>query len=116
MGLCWSEPPAPPVKTYVTPPLKPCLSCGAWGQRAQGNEYCEQCLQKNAMKYAAPSAPPMYPPQPQYTYAVMPQQQQMYSYYQARPYQQSQQISTGSAVLGGFVLGAMTEDILDPTE
>ena len=85
------------------------------------------CLQKNAMRYIAPSqvpsAPPMYPPQ-QYTYA-MPQQQQyyqqpqMYTYAQSRPQyypQQQQQMGTGTAMVGGFVLGAMMEDILDPTD
>lgn len=120
MGLCWSEPPAPPVATNA-PTLKPCLSCGVW---VKGNDYCEPCLQKNAMRYIAPSAPPMYPPQPQYTYAVMPQQQQqqqMYAYYQARPYavqppQAPQQMGVGTAVLGGFVLGAVAEDILDPMD
>lgn len=118
MGICWSEPPAPPVATYTATPLKPCASCGVW---VKGNDYCEQCLQRNAMKYIQPSAPPMYPPQPQYqapqyTYAVPYQQQQMYAYYQARPPQQPQQISTGAAVLGGFLMGAVAEDIFDPTE
>lgn len=120
MGLCWSEPPAPPVTTYVAKPLQPCRSCGAW---VKGIDYCETCLQKNAMRSIAPSAPPQYVPQPQYvapqyTYAVPYQQQQMYQYqyYQARPQQQPQQMSTGTAVLGGFVLGAIAEDILDPTE
>lgn len=80
------------------------------------------------MKMVQPSAPPMqqphYPPQPQYTYAVPYQQQQMYSYYQARPPyqppyqppQQQQQMGTGTAMLAGFVLGAVAEDILDPTD
>lgn len=113
MGICWSDPPPvatqPPVTSY---PLKPCQMCGTW---VKGNDYCEPCLQRNAMKYVQPSAPPMYvPPQPQYTYAIPYQQQQMYSYYQARPPQQ--QMGTGTAVLGGFVLGAVMEDILDPTE
>jgi hypothetical protein len=116
MGLCWSEPPAPPVTTYVAKPLQPCRSCGVW---VKGNDYCEPCLQKNAMRSIAPSAPSLYPPQPQYgapqyTYAVPYQQQQMYQYYQTRPPQQ--QVSTGTAVLGGFVLGAIAQDILDPTE
>ena len=120
MGLCWSEPPAPPV---VATPSKPCSSCGVW---VKGNDYCEPCLQKNAMLYIAPSAPPMYPmyaTQPQYTapqYNAAPyQQQQMYQYqyYQARQQPQPQpQVSTGTAVLGGFVLGAIAHDMLDPTE
>ena len=110
MGICWSE---PPVATPVAQPLKPCASCGVW---VKGTDYCEPCFQKSTMRYVAPSAPPMYPPQPQYTYAVPYQQQQMYAYYQARPQPQQQQISTGTAVLGGFMLGAVVEDILDPME
>ena len=114
MGICWSEPPPnPPITSY---PMKPCLSCGSWAQKQQGADYCEPCLQRNTMKYVQPSAPPQYiPPQPQYTYAVPYQQQQMYNYYQARPPQQPQ-IGTGTAVLGGVLLGALADDILDPTE
>jgi hypothetical protein len=49
------------------------------------------------------------------------QQQQMYAYYQTRqqyppPPQQQQQMGTGTAMLGGFVLGAMVNEMLDPTE
>jgi hypothetical protein len=44
----------------------------------------------------------------------------MYAYQAPPPqYQQPQQqqgISTGVAVLGGFMLGSVMEDILDPTE
>ena len=106
MGICWSEPPPPPpVTTYTT---KPCGLCGAW---VKGQDYCDPCLRQ-------PSAPPMYippQPQPQYTYAVPYQQQQMYNYYQARP-QQQQQMGTGTAMIGGFVLGALVSDMMDPTE
>ena len=72
----------------------------------------------------APSAT-MYVPHteyqtPQYTYAVPYQQQQMYAYQAPPPqYQQPQQqqfMSTGAAVLGGFMLGAVVEDILDPMD
>lgn len=118
MGLCWSEPPAPVQQVPVVASYgQPCKRCGLWNPK----DYCEKCLQQNAMSYIAPSAP-MYPPQqpqPQYTYAVMPQQQQMYQYqyYQARPpIQQQPQMGLGTAVLGGFMLGAITEDILDPTD
>ena len=111
MGTCWSVPAAqPPIATY---PMKPCISCGSLAQKAPGYEYCDPCLQKSAMQYVAPSAPPMYQT-PQYTYAVPYQQQQMYAYYHTP--QQQQGISTGAAVLGGFMLGAVMEDILDPTE
>lgn len=121
MGICWSEPPPvaqPPLTSY---PMKPCASCGTWSQKPQGNDYCEACLQRNAMKYIQPSAPPMYtPPQPQYTYALPYQQQQMYNYYQARPPQyppqQQSQMGTGTALAAGFVLGAVVDDILDPMD
>lgn len=93
--------------------MKPCMSCGTWNPKSPGNDYCDVCLQKSAIQYVAPSAPPMYQT-PQYTYAVPYQQQQMYGYYQNPPQQQG--ISTGAAVLGGFMLGAVMEDILDPTE
>jgi hypothetical protein len=66
------------------------------------------------MRYAPPSAPP-YPSQ--YAYAVPYQQQQMYSSSQARPpLQQQQHLGTGTAMLGGFVLGAVAAEMLDPTE
>lgn len=74
------------------------------------------CLQKNAMRYIAPSAPPMQ--QPQYPYQVA--YQQMYTYAQPRPQyypqQQQPQMGTGTAVLGGFVLGAVMNEMMDPTE
>ncbi len=126
MGICWSEPPLPPAtQVPVLTSNQPCRGCGSWQKQATV-DYCEICLQKNAMKYMAPSAPP-YPtqaqyPQTQYTYAVPYQQQQqmqMYSYYQPRPPmyppQQQQQMGVGTAMIGGFVLGAVAEDILDPT-
>jgi hypothetical protein len=48
-----------------------------------------------------PSAPPYQAPR--YTVAVMPQQQQ-------------KQMGVGTAMVGGFVLGAIAEDSLDPSE
>jgi hypothetical protein len=109
MGICWSEPPVqqPPMQTKTPLPSAP--------------PYPQQYV--------------MYPPQQQqqqqqqYTYAAPQQQQyqqyqyqqpQMYTYAAPRPQyyppQQQQQMGTGTAVLGGFVLGAMMEDMLDPTE
>ncbi len=109
MGICWSDPPPPPHTmrtTYVT-----------------------------EAPFVKPSAPPMYPPpmyppqgyqqpvyqNPQYTYATMPgqmQQQQyqvpqMYTTYPAYPQQQNR-TSPGTAFVGGLVLGAVLEDIMDP--
>jgi hypothetical protein len=126
MGICWSEPPLPPAKQVpVVTSLQPCRTCGSW-QKQPSVDYCEICLQKNAMNYIAPSAP-SYQPQatysqtPQYTYAVPYQQQQMqmYSYYQPRPPMyppQQQQMGTGTALATGFVIGAIMDDILDPME
>jgi hypothetical protein len=66
--------------------------------------------------------PPMtqYPPtyNPNYTYAVQPQQV-YYQYPQQPMYQQyppQRQTSPVTAFVGGMVLGAVVEDILDPTE
>lgn len=78
--------------------------------------------------------PPLtqYPPQynAQYTYAVKPEQQTYYqpqqTVYYHQPYQavysqqyamqQQRQTSPATAFVGGLVLGALVEDILDPTE
>jgi hypothetical protein len=113
MGICWSEPPAQPQTQVSRSPV--------------------YIVDKA-------TAPPYYPPQPQlqsqYTYAVpyqqqqmytvpyqqqqqQQQQQQMYAYYQARqqyPPPPQQQMGTGTAMLGGFVLGAMVNEMLDPTD
>jgi hypothetical protein len=108
MGSCWSEPPI------------------AQAQR-QTPIYTEKI---------APTAPPMN----QYTYAVKPGQQMVYpqQQYVAYPYQQyqqqyfqqqypqqqyppqqyppQQQMGAGTAFVGGLILGAVVEDILDPIE
>jgi hypothetical protein len=108
MGLCWSEPPVQPVTTQqryvVESPLKP-----------SAPPYYQPPV------YPPPGYNPGYNPQvypnyqnPQYTYAVMPQQQQQM--YQQQIYQQQQQnrVSPGTAFVGGLVMGAVLEDILDP--
>ncbi len=104
MGLCWSEPPVAPVqRAYVV---------------------------ENPKSVA--TAPPYNPPS-QYTYAVYPPQQQQYpqqqypqqqqQYYYSQQvypqqvyYQQQQQnrVSPAGAFVGGLVLGAVMEDIIDP--
>ena len=133
MGICWSEPPPPPPVQQIT--YRKCLDCG----RMNRDEYCQSCLQRNAMSYIAPhqkpSAPPMYPPQPQYTYAqpqqiyTQPQQQytyaQPYTYANVYPQQQmyynQQQMNRPSnmgniatAAVGGYILGSVLEDMMDP--
>lgn len=147
MGICWSEPPVqytPPQQTTVVRTYPSCKSCGSWIKQS-GLDYCEACLQRNAMKVITPSAPPMQQYQyqqqyPQYTYAVQQQQQQQYpqytyavqqpqqAYYSPEQYppqqyppqqyrpQQQQQMSTATAIGTGFIVGALMEDILDPTD
>lgn len=97
MGICWSEPPVAPVQTtYTTKPTAP--------------------------PYQAPMdtyPPPIY--NPQYTYAVKPQEQVYYQYpvvYQQQyPVQQPQrQVSPATAFVGGLVLASIVDDILDPCE
>ena len=107
MGLCWSEPPPPPIvqsrpPMYIVDKSQP---------------------QPSAPPYQAPQYPPVGYQNPNYTYAVQyPQQQMVYQQpiaYISTPYQyppQQRQMGTGTAMLGGFVLGAVAEDILDPTE
>jgi hypothetical protein len=99
MGLCWSEPPVAPVqRTYVVENPKA-------------------------------SAPPMPAYQnPNYTYAMPPQQQwqpqqqqqqqpQYVPNYQVYPYQQQQQqnrVSPAGAFLGGLVVASVLDNIMDP--
>jgi len=104
MGLCWSEPPQPPV-AQSRPPV--------------------YLVEKSQV---VPTAPPYQAPQyqvpaytnPNYTYAVPYQQPQMVSYYQQHPQyyppQQQSQMGVGTAMVGGFLMGAVIDDILDPTE
>ncbi len=97
MGLCWSETIAPPVQSR--PPI--------------------YIVDKGAVPSAPPYQPPVsYPPQYTYAYPMPQQQQQMYAYYQT-PYvahPPPRQMGTGTAIAAGVVLGAVLEDILDPTE
>ncbi len=115
MGICWSEPPpappashAPPMQQQVTyVQYKYCKACGAMCN--YNSELCQRCIGK------IPSAPPYYAPQytPQ-TYYGNPTQ--TYAYYPQYMVQQQpqQKISTAGAVVGGVVLGAIMEDMMDP--
>ena len=103
MGICWSEPPPPPIvqsrpPIYIVDKSQP---------------------QPSAPPYQAPQYPPPQYQNPNYTYAVQYPQQQTY-YYQQPVYQQyppqQRQMGTGTAMATGFVVGAIMEDILDPTE
>ena len=99
MGICWSEPPVQQVQMKAPLPSAP----------PYPQQYPQQYYAQQQYTYA--------PQQQQYQY----QQPQMYTYAATRPQyyppqQQQQQMGTGTAVLGGFVLGAMMEDMLDPTD
>jgi len=128
MGICWSDPPVQPTRPHFPRENE------AIAQKT-GSLLGRQPVYIVDKVSPAPSAPPYYPPQPQlqqpqYTYAVpyqqqqqlyatpyqQQQQQQLYAYYQTRPQPQQQQMGVGTAMLGGFVIGAMVDDILDPTE
>ena len=144
MGICFSDSLQPqeyrpPVQQTTVIRYTNCKQCGGWVKQ-QNLEYCEICLQKNAMNVITPSAPPLQPQYrqqieyqqqyPQYTYAVQYPQQQ--TYYQQQPVSyvsppynqyppqqyppQQRQVSTGTAVAGGFLAGMLAESILDPTE
>lgn len=118
MGLCWSEPPSvgPSHPTGPTPPVQ-----------RQSPIYPEKVVP------TAPTYQQYATYNPNYTYAVRPQQEVYYQYpqqtyqqtypqygYQQYPPQQYPQqrqgMSTGAAVATGFVLGAIAENLLDPTE
>lgn len=135
MGICWSEPPnqytTPVQQTTVVRTYPGCKSCGGWIKQP-GLDYCDTCLQRSAMKVVMPSAPPPLQPQyqqqyPQYTYAVQQPQQ---TYYQQQPLSyanvpyvaqqyppqpQQRQMGTATAIGTGFVIGALMEDMLDPS-
>lgn len=140
MGICWSEPlpvgpshpTMPPQQTTVVRTYPGCKSCGGWIKQP-GLDYCEACLQRNAMKVITPSAPPPMQPQyqyqqqyPQYTYAVQQQQYPQYTYAVQQPQQpyyppqqyppQQRQMGPMGALATGFVVGAVMEDILDPMD
>lgn len=121
MGICWSEPPVQPVQqqqqvTYVQ--YKYCKACGAMCN--YNAELCQRCFQRSAMETVkpSPSAPPYNPPYiaPQtYGYPPQPQSYAYYPQYMAQQPQQRQgQISTAGAVVGGFMLGSIMEDVMDP--
>lgn len=115
MGVCWSEPsvaPSHPVQT-------------------RSPMYTEKVV-PTAPVYQPPLT--QYPPQynPQYTYAMKPDQQiyqQQQTVYYQQPYQmayqqypvqqvypQQRQTSPATAFVGGLVLGTIVDDIFDPTE
>ena len=113
MGACLSIPPEPPVKQHVAsvqPSAPP--------------------IQTYNQTYAPPYYNQMYAQQ--YTYAVKPQQVYYQQQPQQYPYPQYQYqfqtqppqvqpypprndgVSTGVAVAGGFLLGSILENMMDP--
>ena len=117
MGICWSEPPVAPVQSRS--PIYP----------EKPTPYQPPVTQYPPQYYNSQYTYAVKPqPQPQQVYYQYPQQQYPYTYSQAYPpqayqqypiQQQQQQQQQGSivpALVGGFVLGAMVDDILDPTD
>ncbi len=110
MGICWSGEPEPrprqvPVQ-YAVPTAPP----------AQYNpNYTYAVKPEQTMYYQAPQQYPQqyaqqYPQQYPQQYAQQyPQQYQVYQ-------PQRQTMSPGTAFVGGLVLGAVVEDILDPMD
>jgi len=125
MGICWSDP-EPPVKHVATviPTTVPV------------QQYTPPPSYNPNYTYA--TKPPVYsnyPQQPyaQQPYAQQPYVQQPYAQTYQQPYQQQyvqqyppqyqvyaqqprQTMSPGAAFVGGLVLGAVAEDILDPCD
>lgn len=119
MGICWSEPPSHP-------------STGPLPHVGQSHSpmYPEKVV-ATAPPYQYQPPMTQYPPQynPQYNYAVKPGEQVYYQYPQQNAQQytyayqypqqyppQQRQVSPVTAFVGGLVMGAIVEDILDPTE
>ena len=107
MGLCWSEPErqAPsmqPATSYVQPSAPPYNPNYTYAVKPQPQIYYQQ-------QYVQP--------QQQYIQQQYPQQQyQQYIQYQQYPPQRQQTVSPVAAVAGGFLLGAIAETIMDPTD
>jgi hypothetical protein len=122
MGICWSEPErqthvgkSEPVATYVQASAPPYNPNYTYAVKPQPQIYYQQQYVQPQQQYV----------QQQYIQAQYQQQQypQQYIQYQQYPQQQyPQRNTTGTgtgtvaAVAGGFLLGAITESILDPTD
>ena len=107
MGICWSEPPVQPNQGKVV--MAPVVSAPI----SSAPPY--QPYYTYAVKPEDPYS--QYPPQLQYTYAYpQPQQYQQQYVVQQYPQQQRQQMSPATAFIGGMVLGAVVDDILDPCD
>ena len=108
MGVCWSDPePQPPAKQnpVTVVPSAPVYQPPYQQQYPQYSQY--------AQPYT-PQYPYAMKPQEQMVYYQYPQQQQ---YFQQQMVQQrQQQMNPTTAFVGGLVLGAVAEDIFDPTE
>lgn len=107
MGICWSDP-EPPARhiTTVIPTAPPV-------QQYNPN-YTYAVKQEQPMGY-----PQAYPQQytQQYTQQYPPHYIQAYpQQYQVYAPQQRQTMSPATAFVGGLVLGAIAEDILDPCD
>ena len=117
MGICWSEPPVSqvspiqsrspmyPEKVVPTaPPYQPPMNQNQYAQYTYAVKPQQQYTQ--------------YPPQLQYTYAYPQYTQQYQQQYVVQQYPPQQRPTAGpvTAFVGGMLMGAIAEDILDPTE
>ena len=116
MGICWSDP-EPPVKHVATviPTTVPI------------QQYTPPPSYSPSYTYATKQQPPVYSNYPQQHYQQPYPQvyQQPYPQQYVQPYppqyqvyaqQPRQTMSPGAAFVGGLVLGAVAEDILDPCD
>lgn len=110
MGICWSAAPEPvPTATVYRQPEKP--------QYVQPMPYPQpypQQQQAYPQEKLYVQQQQTYPPQQQF----YPQQQQFYGQnpqYIQQPYYPPQQqgISTGTAIVGGMLMGAVLNDMMD---
>ncbi len=112
MGACLSIPPEPPVKQHVAsvqpsaPPLQ------TYAPPYYNQMYAQQytyAVKPQQVYYQ--QQPQQYQPQYQYTYP----QYQLSQPPQAQPYPpRNDGVSTGVAVAGGFLLGSILENMMDP--
>lgn len=111
MGLCWSEPPPPPAKQKSISTVQPSAPPLVYNPPFVGNPTISYnpnytyAVRPQQQFYAQQQYPPqMYPPQ---------QYQAMYQQYYPQQ-QQQRQVGTGTAFVGGMILGSVAENMLDP--
>lgn len=106
MGICWSEPPEPPAKqrtiSTVHPSAPPLVYNPNYTYAVKAQQQYPQ------QQYLQQQYPQQYYPPQQY------QQQYIQQYPQQYVYQQQRQVGTGTAFVGGVVMGSILENMMDP--